>query len=361
MAVDGPGIFENDDACDWLSVLDEEPTSETLREALQLATGAPPDEYLEVDDGAAAIAAAEVLARALDSRLTAAKPLRARTLAALRKNLSADPAARRAWLIEIARTAVVRISKDGNTSELAAMFEEMDARADRAWKRELKTIDARLAKSFKAVTADLAKIRPDTVPRDAVFDSKSCEWKVESRDDRRRRHGVASHFRPDGTLVETVTYEHGIEAGPFTRFHESGEVSRRGMHVGGKLEGTVEGFRSKRPTSERLFEDVAPNIVRIELDYRAGFLTTMRWFDAQGRALTGLGDPLPKRPSTVPKNACFNADSQWVQGDADEESRRHGVWRIWDQAGKSMPDITFEHGEIVAKKRSRSRRQGPAQ
>ena len=60
----GTGSFENDAALDWLPELEEADGPDVLDRTLRRVTEAG-DDYLEVDEGAAAIAAAEVVAALL--------------------------------------------------------------------------------------------------------------------------------------------------------------------------------------------------------------------------------------------------------------------------------------------------------
>lgn len=59
----GAGPFENDDAADWVYELEGVNDANVVREALDVSEA----EYLEVDQGAVAVAAAAVVAAALGS------------------------------------------------------------------------------------------------------------------------------------------------------------------------------------------------------------------------------------------------------------------------------------------------------
>jgi hypothetical protein len=60
----GSGPFENDSAMDWIMVLDETEGLAEVLGALDAVALADEDEYLDVDDCSAALAAAEALAAA---------------------------------------------------------------------------------------------------------------------------------------------------------------------------------------------------------------------------------------------------------------------------------------------------------
>lgn len=60
----GAGSFENDAASEWAADLADGGDLEMVVETLSTAARCPPDEYLESDEGAEALAAAEVVAAA---------------------------------------------------------------------------------------------------------------------------------------------------------------------------------------------------------------------------------------------------------------------------------------------------------
>src|SRR3954471_2737029 len=60
----GEKAFQNDSALDWLSDLESDGLP-VLRDILTIVGDTPADDYLDVDDGAPAIAAAEIVAAAL--------------------------------------------------------------------------------------------------------------------------------------------------------------------------------------------------------------------------------------------------------------------------------------------------------
>ncbi len=74
----GPGVFENDAALDWLAVARRGDAREAIESALRAAIEA---EYLDVDEGAAAVAAAAIIASACDGQIMSL-PEDARSLAA---------------------------------------------------------------------------------------------------------------------------------------------------------------------------------------------------------------------------------------------------------------------------------------
>ncbi|SFO42520.1 DUF4259 domain-containing protein [Nitrosospira briensis] len=67
MSIWGPGPFENDDGADWFADIRDEPSIKTIREAFEEISDPQHIGYVDVIDGAEAVAAAEVLAELLGS------------------------------------------------------------------------------------------------------------------------------------------------------------------------------------------------------------------------------------------------------------------------------------------------------
>ncbi|MEA2751624.1 MAG: hypothetical protein QOI41_5767 [Myxococcales bacterium] len=113
----GPGSFENDSALDWFGDL-EDGGVELLRETLEHAADADDDEYLEVDEASAALAAAEIVAAARgkgDERLD--DDAVEWTAGSRRDITDADLAlARRAVVRVIAKSEVQELWDEGGTN-----------------------------------------------------------------------------------------------------------------------------------------------------------------------------------------------------------------------------------------------------
>ena len=60
----GPGVFENDDASDWVWELEDDNDASVLHEALAAAVDTPVDEPVDAPDASNALAAAEIVAAA---------------------------------------------------------------------------------------------------------------------------------------------------------------------------------------------------------------------------------------------------------------------------------------------------------
>ncbi|MCH7669566.1 MAG: DUF4259 domain-containing protein [Acidobacteria bacterium] len=126
----GTGPFENDDAVDWVSELYDGGGIDTCREALRAATV---EGYLEMYVGAAAIAAAEIIAAAVGR---ASSDLPGEFFEWLIDNDDVPTSAD----ITLARNAVERIS--GEDSEVADLWQ--DAR-DASWASRVEELLVRLA------------------------------------------------------------------------------------------------------------------------------------------------------------------------------------------------------------------------
>jgi hypothetical protein len=66
--------------------------------------------------------------------------------------------------------------------------------------------------------------RPPSVPEQAVWDAGDGEWVLAERDDDGRKHGQATYWRPDGTLVNHCSYEHGVPHGLAVRYTSRGDA-----------------------------------------------------------------------------------------------------------------------------------------
>jgi hypothetical protein len=130
----GTGSFENDAALDWLGEL-EGGGVDMVRNALDAVADADPEEYIDVDDASAALAAAEIVAAASgkgDDRVAKQKKLVA-WIAAHREEV-------RAADVTVARRAVTRVIK---SSELQELWDE--GGADNEWRPLVDELLRRLA------------------------------------------------------------------------------------------------------------------------------------------------------------------------------------------------------------------------
>src|SRR6478735_7179442 len=109
----GSGPFENDGAGDFMAELVDTGALELLQEALEL----PDDEYLEVEQGQAAIAAAALIAAAAGHQ-------RRDLGEELHEWLDAQPRDRLLGLAPLALQALERVMAEGESSEIYDLWKE---------------------------------------------------------------------------------------------------------------------------------------------------------------------------------------------------------------------------------------------
>lgn len=126
----GSGYFENDDALDWISHLEESEGTTALEDALS-AIPLDDSEDVEAPECSMAIAAAEVVA-ALSKRPSASLPKE------IKKWLKGKPVPNES-LRKLARDAIDRIARSSELQELWA--ESSDAEA---WSASLRDLQRRL-------------------------------------------------------------------------------------------------------------------------------------------------------------------------------------------------------------------------
>ncbi len=140
----------------------------------------------------------------------------------------------------------------------------------------------------KTVLKDLTK--PDGLPLEAQWSATDGEWVVKAFDDPAVKTGVISYYRPDGTLCEQTNFVDGIPDGPYTRYHETGEISRTGSFDKGRLVGTHVFTRSTGYTTEK-FGGFADSVRKVEYDYRGEKVIAFRCYDVDGNEVDKHGKP----------------------------------------------------------------------
>jgi hypothetical protein len=122
----GPGPFDNDDGADWFADLRDQPALQSIRDAIEEIAEPAHVRYLEVTDGAEAVAAAEVLAELLGS--PGDDPVLDEELEelaeALKKELKRESTRDIKKLVKQAIDALEIILNDVEDSELRQMWEE---------------------------------------------------------------------------------------------------------------------------------------------------------------------------------------------------------------------------------------------
>ena len=113
----GPGVFENDDASDWVWELEDDNDMSVLHEALAAVVDTPLDELIEAPDASNALAAAEIVAAARGHH-------RADLPSEAREWIGRNAGIVDARTVALAAAAVERVSID---SELKELWEEAES------------------------------------------------------------------------------------------------------------------------------------------------------------------------------------------------------------------------------------------
>ena len=128
----GAGSFENDIASEWAADLADGGDVEMVRATLETAARCPADEYLESDEGAEALAAAEVVAAAMG------RPLKAVSMGTSGPHALAWAAAHagagKADMVELALEAIERV--EAAESELQELWSAEVSKGAGAGSRE---------------------------------------------------------------------------------------------------------------------------------------------------------------------------------------------------------------------------------
>ncbi len=138
----GAGAFDNDGAADWSAEfdgIDRATGLETIRDALEAVAGAAPDDYIEVDDGQRAVAAAELVA-VIVGETGSRSPYNETALDWIARE---RPAADRS-VLELARASLARVL--GATSELAELWDEAESSS---WRSSVTDLATRLGRRLR--------------------------------------------------------------------------------------------------------------------------------------------------------------------------------------------------------------------
>jgi hypothetical protein len=152
----GEKPFDNDDALDWLAGFEGEGV-DGLRELLSKVAATPEDQYMDVDDGNAAVAAAEIVAAALGDRRDHLPP-------ADQRWLDANPGAIRTNDRTLARRAMERVL--GPNSELPGLWDD-DGQGDE-WLAGMLGLMARLGADPEVASLEVKAARAARAARAKV-------------------------------------------------------------------------------------------------------------------------------------------------------------------------------------------------
>ena len=128
----GSGVFENDDASDWVWDLEDDTDGHVVIEALSVVVDTPIDEQPEAPDCSNALAAAEVVASARAAASTTHLPTEASVWIQANRAL-VTPA-----LVALASGAVERIALDSELKDL------WDDAGNTSWQEIVADLQARL-------------------------------------------------------------------------------------------------------------------------------------------------------------------------------------------------------------------------
>lgn len=192
----------------------------------------------------------------------------------------------------------------------------------------------------------MSKTRPQSVDPIAWWSPGDNEWVLGPKDKEDKFHGRVTYWRPDGTLVNHCDFNHGAPHGEYKRYHQSGEISRQGTFVQGKLQGTDVFLRSDSPTTENFPAGLSEKIWRAEMDMVNGEIVAGRLFNKEGIQIGEDGTPVPLRPAGIPKEATYSSTSgRWVCGKTSDY-QRDGLWLFFTQEGWIQEEITYLKGKV---------------
>ncbi len=186
---------------------------------------------------------------------------------------------------------------------------------------------------------------PIGVNAKAWWSESDCEWIYGERDQSGRFQGMVEYWRPGGTLVCQTEHIDGEPNGTFTRFHESGEVSRQGRMKGSQIIGMDTGYRSYVFTSENAIPEQAPLIVHsIETHWVDGNFSHQVLRDINNALLTPAGEPVPDQPANVPEGAFFLNDI-WSFGSYSKDAQKIGTWQYFMADGEFLKEEFYTDEE----------------
>lgn len=185
---------------------------------------------------------------------------------------------------------------------------------------------------------------PKGVNAKAWWSDEEGEWVHGEKDANGLFQGIVQYWRPGGTLCCETEHIDGQPNGLFTRFHESGEVSRRGRLLGSQLIGSDTAFRSYDFTSEKAIPEQVPLPVHsVETFWENGNFTHQVLRNLEGDLLTPTGNKVPNRPQSVPEDAFFLNDI-WQSGIYSKETDKVGEWLYFHSDGSFLKEEFYQEG-----------------
>jgi antitoxin component YwqK of YwqJK toxin-antitoxin module len=212
------------------------------------------------------------------------------------------------------------------------------------------------------------------VPAAAVWNADNNEWELGEKNAAGKKTGIWNLWHEKGHLCNIIDYGDGNPPFLFKRFHPDGTLAQEGNWYGGDMFlGTFRWIKSENRTDTPFPAGRASkskNVWIAEFDYIAkGIFNTQRFFDKENKPVNSMGEPLPKRPASVPELAHhvsekLNSDGRatWVMSLTDGVKGKFiKDYTEWDMKGriitKHMYDpetyelketFKYENGQLVA-------------
>lgn len=195
--------------------------------------------------------------------------------------------------------------------------------------------------------------RPANIPTTAVWDETPGEYcDVPELDG--KRHGRARWYRADGSLACESGYEHGVEEGPYTRYHPGGDISQVGTMHRDKIHGEVCWTRGPAESPEATVPpQCGTNVVGVRQVHEHGVPYPGHFFDGEDNEVLPDGSSLPARPQGVPPEAAFDPqDGRWFLGlGSGGFEQRDGKWSWWTSEGTRAQETEYERGTQLTERK----------
>lgn len=200
----------------------------------------------------------------------------------------------------------------------------------------------------------MTKIRPNNIPAEARWNEKDKEWELGEKNSQGISVGVWKWWREDGTLCCRTEYidETGKDIS-FSRFHQDGTFSWKGVIIQGKNHGIHDCQKSDNPTTETVniqSKQFDPKIYKWRMFFDMGRQTRSgAFFDKDGNEVSTKGI---KKPENLPEEATAVTDGTWrLELNSDGVlDKFNGVLCDWDDQGRLYKKSTYSLNPTKIKK-----------
>jgi antitoxin component YwqK of YwqJK toxin-antitoxin module len=195
-------------------------------------------------------------------------------------------------------------------------------------------------------------IKHTNIPAAATWHPIQEEWELGEKDAAGKETGIWNYWHLDGHLCGTTDFGDGNPPFLLKRFHPDGTLAQEGNWYGNNLYlGTFRWIKSDNPTILVYPHGTAfrnPKIWTIEFDFIAeGIYNAQRYYNKQNNPVNERGEPLPKRPATIPerafhmnKRSSITENVGWAMGQITLATGKFiGEYTEWDRKG--VPIIKF--------------------